>query len=68
MELELPSPFCEINIKAKKTVKRSLEASVIKKYPGWNWKTKVRCLLRDIFMFSFYTRGMAFVDIALLKK
>lgn len=25
-------------------------------------------LARDIFMFSFYTRGMSFVDIALLKK
>lgn len=26
------------------------------------------CLARDVFMFSIYTRGMSFVDIALLKK
>ncbi|MCI6133286.1 MAG: site-specific integrase [Parabacteroides distasonis] len=69
MELELPSPFCEINIKAKKTVKRSLEASVIKKISRLELENESpMSLARDIFMFSFYTRGMAFVDIALLKK
>lgn len=26
------------------------------------------CLARDVFMFSIYTRGMSFVDIAFLKK
>lgn len=69
MGLELPCPFRDINIKAKKTAKRSLEVSVIKKISGLELEDgNPMSLARDIFMFSFYTRGMSFVDIALLKK
>jgi len=69
MGLELPSPFCGINIKVEKTIKLSLETEVIKRISRLELTTDCpECLARDVFMFSFYTRGMAFVDIALLKK
>lgn len=52
-----------------KTIKRSISLAEIK-------RIKELCLLqqsaldfaRDMFMFSFYTRGMSFVDMAYLKK
>ncbi len=69
MGLELPCPFREINIKTEKTLKRSLDAVVIRTLSGMELeKNSPLSLARDIFMFSFYTRGMSFVDIALLKK
>ena len=69
MGLELPCPFREINIKTEKTLKRSLDAIVIRTLSGMELENNSPLsLARDIFMFSFYTRGMSFVDIALLKK
>ncbi len=69
MGLELPCPFREINIKTEKTLKRSLDAVVIRTLSRMELeKDSPLSLARDIFMFSFYTRGMSFVDIALLKK
>ncbi|MEY8685502.1 tyrosine-type recombinase/integrase [Bacteroides sp. AN502(2024)] len=69
MGLELPCPFREISIKTEKTLKRSLDTGVIRTLSGMELeKNSPLSLARDIFMFSFYTRGMSFVDIALLKK
>ena len=69
MGLELPCPFREISIKTEKTLKRSLDAIIIRKLSRMNLENNSpMSLARDIFMFSFYTRGMSFVDIALLKK
>ena len=69
MGLELPCPFRDISIKTKKTLKRSLDPVVIKTLSAIELeKDSPLSLARDIFMFSFYTRGMSFVDIALLKK
>ena len=69
MGLERPSPFRDISIKTEKTLKRSLDPVVIKTLSAIELeKDSPLSLARDIFMFSFYTRGMSFVDIALLKK
>lgn len=69
MDLELPCPFRDISIKTEKTLKRSLDPVVIKTLSAVELeKDSPLSLARDIFMFSFYTRGMSFVDIALLKK
>ena len=69
MGLEQLSPFREVHFKTEKTVKRCLETDVIKKVSRLELEEgSTVSLARDIFMFSFYTRGMSFVDIALLKK
>lgn len=60
--------FRKIKIRMMKTVKRALKQEVIEVIalldlshdPGL-------CKARDLFMFSFYTRGMSFVDIIYLK-
>lgn len=67
--LDLLSPFVGLGIKVEKTMKRSLTASTVRKIARLELRAGTgECLARDIFMFSFYTRGMAFIDIALLKK
>lgn len=69
LNLSFPSPFCDVKIRSEKTAKQSLTVNQVKSLaylpllPG-----TPECLARDVFMFSVYTRGMAFVDIALLKK
>lgn len=62
-------PFRHVYTGIDKTVKRAVPLNVIRKirdldlslHPSMNYA-------RDVFMFSFYTRGMSFVDIAFLKK
>lgn len=62
-------PFRHVYTGIDKTVKRAVPLSVIRKLrdldlrfnPGMDFA-------RDVFMFSFYTRGMSFVDMAFLKK
>jgi integrase len=63
------SPFREVPIKDIETIKRSIDLKYIKmirsvdlsRYP----KLEVG---RDLFLFSFYCRGMSFVDMVFLKK
>ena len=62
-------PFKHVYTGVCKTIKRALTLSVIK---------QIRLLelppnstldyVRDMFLFSFYTRGMSFVDMAYLHK
>ena len=62
-------PFKHVYTGIDKTVKRAIPLNVIRQirdldlslYPLMDYA-------RDIFMFSFYTRGMSFVDMAFLKK
>ena len=62
-------PFRHVYTGIDKTVKRAVSLNVIRKireldlslHPSMDYA-------RDVFMFSFYTRGMSFVDIAFLKK
>ena len=63
------SPFKHVYTGIDKTVKRAVPLKVIRMIrdldlrisPGMEYA-------RDMFMLSFYTRGMSFVDIAYLKK
>ena len=62
-------PFKHVYTGIDKTVKRAVPLNVIRQirdldlslYPLMDYT-------RDIFMFSFYTRGMSFIDMAFLKK
>ncbi|MCD8236596.1 MAG: site-specific integrase [Prevotellaceae bacterium] len=63
------NPFRNVYTGVGKTVKRAIPLEAIRKiklldlsmFPTLDYA-------RDIFMFSFYTRGMAFVDMTYLKK
>lgn len=69
LNLSLSSPFCNIRIRTEKTVKRGMPLKEVKALARLPLPLgSSECLARDVFMFSIYTRGMAFVDIALLKK
>ena len=67
--VEQTFPFKHVYTGIDKTIKRAIPLSLIK---------KIKCLklgnqpklqfARDVFLFSFYTRGMSFVDMAYLRK
>ena len=67
--VEQSHPFTEVYTGTDRTRKRAVSESVISQL----YKLKLTedtplALARDIFIFSYCTRGMAFVDIAYLKK
>lgn len=61
-------PFRKVFTGVAETRKRAVPVNVVRKIR--EFKTDNRCLARarDMFLFSFYTRGMSFVDIAKLRK
>lgn len=62
-------PFRHVYTGIDKTVKRAVSVETIKALKNLNLEaTPSLVFARDIFLFSFYTRGMSFIDIALLKK
>lgn len=67
--IEQQYPFKRVYTGIDKTVKRAIEIRQLKKIKDLNLSHKPNLeVVRDIFMFSFYTRGMAFVDMAYLRK
>ena len=61
--------FKRVFTSSEKTVKRAISIKYIKKLKAMDLSYSVsRSFARDIFLFSFYTRGMSFVDIAYLQK
>lgn len=63
------SPFRHVYTGVAKTAKRGVPVSVIRRIRDLDLSMDPAMdYARDIFMFSFYTRGMSFVDIAFLKK
>ena len=71
------SPFKHVYTGIAKTVKRAIPITRVKyianlnfdEMPGLHKATKKSLeYARDMFMFSFYTRGMSFVDMCYLKK
>lgn len=63
------SPFKHVYTGICKTVKRALSWDNIRKIKSLDLSDKPSLdLARDIFLFSFYTRGMSFVDIAYLTR
>lgn len=68
IEVSPNTPFRKIKIRYSKTVKRALKREVLEKIAKLDLSDNVPLMeARDIFMFSFYTRGMSFVDMINLK-
>ncbi len=62
-------PFKHVYTGVDKTVKRAVPIKVIRQIRDLDLvSTPSLDYARDMFMFSFYTRGMSFVDMAYLKK
>ncbi len=63
------SPFKHVYTGIDKTVKRALPLKIIKRIKELDLPLKSSLdFTRDMFLFSFYTRGMSFIDMAYLKK
>ena len=61
-------PFAKVYTGVARTSKRALSIDSIRKIFSAKGKNDRQRFARDMFMFSFYTRGMSFVDMAYLKK
>lgn len=67
--IENRNPFRQVYTGVDKTVKRALPLPLIKKIVGLELSTTPALdFARDMFMMSFYLRGMSFIDMAYLKK
>ena len=63
------NPFRHVYTGVDKTVKRAISIKDIKALKELDLSMKPSLdFARDMFMFSFYTRGMSFVDMAYLRK
>ena len=61
--------FKRVRTKMEKTAKRAISIEYVRKIKSLDLEGDSNLIFaRDLFMFSFYTRGMSFVDIAYLKK
>ena len=62
-------PFKHVYTGIDKTVKRAVPLKIIKRIKDLDLSFKSSLdFARDMFLFSFYTRGMSFIDMAYLKK
>jgi integrase len=62
-------PFKHVYTGIDKTVKRALPLKTIREIKRLTLPMhSITDLSRDLFLFSFYTRGMSFIDMAYLKK
>lgn len=62
-------PFKRVNTSIEKTGKRALSLKTIRRIKSLDLSASpTKEFARDMFLFSFYTRGMSFVDIAFLQK
>lgn len=62
-------PFRNVYTGMEKTVKRAIPFEAVRKIKGLDLSLKpAPDFARDMFLFSFYTRGMSFVDMAYLRK
>lgn len=63
------NPFKHVYTGIAKTVKRAVSLQTIKDLKALDLRDSPQSeLARDLFLFSFYTRGMAIVDMAYLRK
>lgn len=66
---EQRNPFRHVYTGIDKTVKRAIPLKAIKRIKGLDLSMNPSLeFARDMFLFSFYTRGMSFIDMAYLKK
>ena len=67
--VEQKHPFKHVYTGIDKTVKRAVSLKAIKRIKELDLTLKPHLdYARDMFLFSFYTRGMSFIDMAYLKK
>ncbi|MBD5171582.1 MAG: site-specific integrase [Bacteroidales bacterium] len=67
--IENRNPFRKVYTGVDKTIKRALPLSIIKAIAGLDLSmTSALDFARDMFLMSFYLRGMSFIDMAYLKK
>ena len=67
--VEQTFPFRNVYTGVDRTRKRAVDESVISRLMRLDTgRSKSLEIARDLFMFSFYARGMAFVDMAYLRK
>lgn len=63
------NPFKHVYTGVDKTLKRAIAVEIIVKIKDINLSHKPNLdFARDMFLFSFYTRGMSFIDMAFLRK
>ncbi|GHT13622.1 transposase [Bacteroidia bacterium] len=63
------NPFANIFTRIDKTVKRAVNEEIIVRLKNMDLSIhKELALARDLFMFSFYMRGISFIDMANLRK
>ena len=67
--MEQRNPFRHVYTGVDKTVKRAVPLSAIKRMKNLDLSLQSNLeFARDMFLFSFYTRGMSFIDMAYLRK
>ena len=67
--IENLNPFRKVYTGVEKTVKRALPLDTIKKIKALELSlTPALEYARDMFLMSFYLRGMSFIDMAFLRK
>ena len=63
------NPFANIFTRIDKTVKRAVNEDIITQFKNLDLTEYTElALARDLFMFSFYMRGISFIDMANLRK
>ena len=63
------NPFKHVYTGIDKTIKRAIPLKAIKQIKNLDLSLQTSLdFVRDMFLFSFYTRGMSFIDMAYLKK
>ena len=66
---EQTTPFRNVYTGIDRTRKRAIDKQIIARLKGLDLRASATlALTRDLFMFSFYTRGMSFVDMVYLKR
>lgn len=67
--IEQRFPFRKVKTSIEKTAKRAIPIKYIRKLKSLDLRNYPSlAFARDMFLFSFYTRGMSFIDIAYLHK
>ena len=67
--IEQHFPFKRIKTSIEKTTKRAIPVKYIRKLKSLDLRNSSSlAFARDMFLFSFYTRGMSFIDVAYLQK
>lgn len=67
--IENRNPFRRVFTRVDKTIKRALPISILRKIKNLDLAQKPGLeYARDMFLMSFYLRGMSFIDMAFLKK